>query len=112
MAMANWDIGHRSHYFTRPHFLRLGRWVRADPAAVFAALLEFGFLRTFDAADAAFLLVTSLFALRAILITSFQIWQMLGFYRSRLLTSSISLGEPKTSNDRLSRERPLTFTLG
>ena len=43
-------------------YLRPGRCVRADPAAVFAALLEFGSLRTFEAADAAFLLVTSDFA--------------------------------------------------
>jgi hypothetical protein len=37
----------------------LGRWVSADAAAVFAALLEFGFLRTLEAALAARLLVTS-----------------------------------------------------
>lgn len=34
----------------------------AEPAAVFAALLAFGSLRTFDAAEAALLLVTSDFA--------------------------------------------------
>jgi hypothetical protein len=41
------------------HFL-FGRWVRADAAAVFAALVLLGFLSTLDAAVAAFLLVTSL----------------------------------------------------
>ena len=35
----------------------------ADAAAVFAALLDLGLLRTFDAAEAAFALVTSLFDL-------------------------------------------------
>ena len=43
---------------------RLGRWVRADPAAVFAALLAVGFRRTFEAADAARLLVTSRLVVR------------------------------------------------
>jgi hypothetical protein len=43
------------------HFLP-GRWVSAEPAAVFAALLAFGSRRTFDAAEAALLLVTSDFA--------------------------------------------------
>ena len=38
----------------------LGRCVSAEAAAVFAAGLDFGFLSTFDAADAAFALVTSL----------------------------------------------------
>ena len=47
----------------------LGRWVSADAAAVLAALLDLGSLRTFPAADAAFLLVTSLFF--AIFLTSF-----------------------------------------
>jgi hypothetical protein len=47
------------------HFL-FGRCVSADAAAVFAALLELGFRRTFAAAVAAFALVTSLFC-RAIL---------------------------------------------
>jgi len=37
----------------------LGRCVSADAAAVFAALLDRGLRRTFDAADAARLLVTS-----------------------------------------------------
>jgi hypothetical protein len=41
------------------YFLRLGRWVSADAAAVFAAALEFGSRRTLDAAVAAALLVTS-----------------------------------------------------
>ena len=39
-----------------------GRCVKAEPAAVFAALLDLGLRSTFDAADAALLLVTSLFA--------------------------------------------------
>lgn len=43
----------------RFHFFLFGRCVRADAAAVFAALLDFGSLRTLPAADAAFLLVTS-----------------------------------------------------
>ena len=48
-----------------PHFL-FGRCVRAEAAAVFSALLDFGSLSTLLAAEAAFLLVTSLFPLRAI----------------------------------------------
>jgi hypothetical protein len=48
-----------------PYFLvRFGRWVRADAAAVLAAALDFGLRRTFEAAVAAFALVTS--GLRAI----------------------------------------------
>ena len=50
----------RSYYF----FL-FGRCVSADAAAVFAALLDLGFLKTFAAAEAARALVTSLFDLRA-----------------------------------------------
>jgi len=42
------------------YFFLFGLCVRAEPAAVFAALLDLGFLRTFEAALAAFLLVTSL----------------------------------------------------
>lgn len=56
---------------SEPHYFLLGRCVSADPAAVFAAMLDFGSRRTLDAAEAAFLLVTSLFALRAMSITSF-----------------------------------------
>ena len=41
------------------YFFRLGRWVSADAAADFAALLDLGSRKTFDAAEAAFLLVTS-----------------------------------------------------
>jgi len=44
--------------------------VSAEAAAVFAAALDFGFLSTFDAADAAFALVTSLFDF-GMLFTSF-----------------------------------------
>jgi hypothetical protein len=40
------------------HFL-FGRCVKAEAAAVFAAALDFGSRSTFEAADAAFLLVTS-----------------------------------------------------
>ena len=43
------------------YFFLPGRCVRADPAAVFAAGDDFGSLSTFDAADAAFALVTSPF---------------------------------------------------
>ena len=39
----------------------LGRWVRAEAAAVLAALLDRGLRKTFEAAEAARLLVTSLF---------------------------------------------------
>lgn len=46
--------------------LLLGRWVRAEAAAVFAALLDLGFLSTREAAEAALALVTSLFRLLAI----------------------------------------------
>lgn len=49
-------------------FLR-GRCVSADAAAVLAALFDLGSLSTFPAADAAFLLVTSLFF--AMFLTSF-----------------------------------------
>lgn len=41
------------------YFLRLGRWVSAEAAAVFAAVLDLGSRRTLDAAVAAALLVTS-----------------------------------------------------
>ena len=41
-------------------FFRLGRWVKAEPAAVLAALLDFGLRSTLLAADAALRLVTSL----------------------------------------------------
>ena len=41
------------------YFFLLGRCVSAEPAALFAALLDLGSRRTFEAADAAFLLVTS-----------------------------------------------------
>jgi len=49
--------------FTIFYYFRFlfGRWVKADAAAVFAALLDFGLRRTLPAAEAAFLLVTSLF---------------------------------------------------
>ncbi|WP_186438718.1 hypothetical protein [Agrobacterium fabrum] len=45
-------------------YFLFGRCVSADPAALFAALLLLGSRRTFAAALAAFLLVTSRFALR------------------------------------------------
>lgn len=45
------------------NYFLLGRCVSADAAALFAALLERGSARTFAAADAAFALVTSLFAI-------------------------------------------------
>ena len=48
----------------RYFFRRLGRCVKADPAADLAALLLLGLRSTFDAADAARLLVTSLFGRR------------------------------------------------
>ena len=51
---------------------RLGLWASADAAAVLAALLERGFRRTLEAAEAALLLVTSVFFLRAIAMVSFQ----------------------------------------
>jgi len=50
------------------YFFLFGRCVNADAAAVLAALLDLGFLRTLAAADAARALVTSLFDLRANLI--------------------------------------------
>ena len=54
---------------TRPRTCNylLGLCVRAEAAAVFAALLDLGLLNTFPAADAAFALVTSLFGFFAIL---------------------------------------------
>jgi hypothetical protein len=48
------------------HFFLFGRCVSAEPAADFAALLALGFRSTLDAAEAALLLVTSLFLERAI----------------------------------------------
>ena len=50
------------------YFFLFGRCVKAEAAADFAALLDFGLLSTLAAAEAAFALVTSLFF--AILITS------------------------------------------
>lgn len=55
----------------KPHLLRFGRWVSAEAAALFAAFEDEGLRRTFDAADAAFALVTSRFDL-VIELTSFQ----------------------------------------
>ena len=49
---------------------RLGLWASAEAAAVLAALLDRGFRRTLEAADAALLLVTSVFFLRAIVMAS------------------------------------------
>ena len=54
---------------TRLYFFRFGRCVRAEAAADFAALLDFGLRSTLAAAEAAFALVTSLFDF-AISITS------------------------------------------
>ena len=54
------------------HFFLFGRCVSAEAAADFAALLDLGFRSTFDAADAAFLLVTSEFLLPVIFPTSFS----------------------------------------
>ncbi|MEY9772132.1 hypothetical protein ABIA14_004473 [Sinorhizobium fredii] len=47
-----------------PDYFLFGRWVSAEAAALFAALLLLGSRRTFDAALAAFLLVTSRFGIR------------------------------------------------
>jgi len=44
-----------------PFYFRFGRWVKAEAAALLAALLDFGLRSTRDAAEAAFLPVTSLF---------------------------------------------------
>ena len=49
------------------HFFLLGRCVRAEAAAVLAALLDLGLRNTFEAAVAAFLLVTSVFFFLVIL---------------------------------------------
>ena len=49
---------------TMHYFLRLGRCVSAEPAAVLAALLLLGLRRTLAAAEAARLLVTSRFLTR------------------------------------------------
>ncbi|MCH4548071.1 hypothetical protein MK632_20240 [Rhizobium changzhiense] len=49
-------------------YFLFGRWVRAEAAADFAAALDFGSRRTFEAEDAALALVTSLLAIK---ITSF-----------------------------------------
>jgi 2-methylcitrate dehydratase PrpD len=54
-------LANLNEFFCTPYiFLRFGRWVNAAAAAVFAALLDLGSRRTRPAADAAFLLVTSL----------------------------------------------------
>ena len=55
---------------TNAYFFLLGLCVKADAAAVLAALLDLGLLRTFSAALAALLLVTSEFFL-AIMIAFF-----------------------------------------
>uniref|UniRef100_UPI001954FE32 hypothetical protein n=1 Tax=Escherichia coli TaxID=562 RepID=UPI001954FE32 len=52
-------------------YFLFGRCVRAEAAAVLAALVELGLLSTFAAAEAALALVTSLFDF-AIRITSFR----------------------------------------
>ncbi len=55
-----WFVGAlcpRPTYFRLPLFLGASLWLRALPAAVFDALPVRPSLRTFDAADAAFLLV-------------------------------------------------------
>lgn len=61
---------------TRPvfgyFFFLSGRCVSADAAAVFAAFEDLGLVSTFDAAEAAFRLVTSLLALRAIVMLRFE----------------------------------------
>ena len=53
------------------YFLRFGLCVRAEAAAVLAAFDERGLRRTFDAADAARALVTSLFFFFTTILTSF-----------------------------------------
>ncbi|MDA8005842.1 MAG: hypothetical protein MPK06_04815 [Alphaproteobacteria bacterium] len=53
------------------HFL-LGRWVSAEPATDLTALLDFELRSNLPAFDATRLLVTSLFVLRAIDVTSFR----------------------------------------
>lgn len=58
-----------------PHsscYLRFGRCVSAEAAALFAAFDEFGLAKTLAAADAALALVTSLFDFCDIWITSFR----------------------------------------
>jgi hypothetical protein len=61
-----WKIDGRAAVLARlwadkpPYFL-LGLCVSADAAALFAAALDFGSRKTFEAAVAAFALVTSLF---------------------------------------------------
>ncbi len=59
--MSQWGANKLRPIVLNRYFLRFGRCVSAEPAADFAALLAFGLRSTFDAADAAFLLVTSLF---------------------------------------------------
>jgi hypothetical protein len=75
--------------------------VSAEAAADFAAGLDFGSRSTFDAAVAAFALVTSLLDF-AMLITFPG--RMAAGYRRRRLTSSMSVGEPVILKERLSRE--------
>ncbi|MDA8031095.1 MAG: hypothetical protein MPK62_08225, partial [Alphaproteobacteria bacterium] len=53
-------------------FFLLGRWVSAEPATDLTALLDFGLRSNLAAFDATGLLVTSLFTLRGIDITSFR----------------------------------------
>jgi hypothetical protein len=55
------------------HFRLFGRCVSAEAAAVFAALLDLGLRSTFPAAEAAFLLVTSLFFRPATRLTPFPV---------------------------------------
>lgn len=58
---------------TPTYFRLFGRCVSAEAAAVFAAVLDRGFRSTFAAAEAAFLLVTSLFFRPATRLTPFPV---------------------------------------
>lgn len=52
-------------------YFLFGRWVSAEAAAVFAAALDLGLLKTFPAADAAFKPVTFEFRFFVKMLTSF-----------------------------------------
>lgn len=65
------NVGWRAAYFFLEGLPLGGRCDSAEPAAVLAPLLEFGFRRTLDAAEAALLLVTPLLGAR------FAIWHLL-----------------------------------
>ena len=61
-----------AYSFFLSYFFLLGRWVKAEAAAVLLSLLDLGLRSVLEAAEAARLLVTSLFLFLAMQFTSFR----------------------------------------